>query len=362
MGAEEKIKELEELISKTKYNKKTQHAIGLYKAQIAKLKEKQFVKASKKSKREGYFVKKTGDATAVLLGFPSVGKSTLLNAITDARSRVAAYEFTTLSAIPGMMEHQGAKIQILDVPGILYGAASGKGRGKEVLSVIKVADLVLILLDATKPENNDVILKEIYEADIRINQEKPDIRIKKTAYGGIKIGSTVKHDLTEETIKDILKEFRITNAEVLIRTPINIDSLIDVVEDNRKYIPAIIILNKIDLVDKDKLERLRKKLKPHIEISAEKKINLEELKELVFKKLNFIRIYMKEIGKEPDMKEPLIMKDPITIENVCTKIHRDFVNKLKFARIWGKSAKFPGQRFQLNHKLQDEDVVEIHLR
>ncbi|MEK6949157.1 MAG: GTPase, partial [Nanoarchaeota archaeon] len=125
----EKIKELDDLISKTKYNKSTQHAIGLYKAQLAKLKEKQKARSGGR-KGEGYNVRKTGDGTVVLLGFPSVGKSTLLNALTNANSAVAAYAFTTLTVIPGILEYKHAKIQVLDVPGVMHGAAAGTGRGK----------------------------------------------------------------------------------------------------------------------------------------------------------------------------------------------------------------------------------------
>ncbi|MCX8147487.1 MAG: 50S ribosome-binding GTPase, partial [Candidatus Woesearchaeota archaeon] len=159
---EQRIRELEELISKTKYNKKTQHAIGLYKAQLARLKEMQQGRIAKAPKTEGYAVKKSGDATVVIVGFPSVGKSTLLNAITGAKSKVGSYDFTTLSVIPGILEYNNAKIQMLDVPGIVHGAASGKGRGKEVLSVIRSADLALILIDALHPSHIDVIKKELY--------------------------------------------------------------------------------------------------------------------------------------------------------------------------------------------------------
>ena len=127
-----RIAELEEELSKTKYNKKTQGHIGLVKARIARLKEERVRRASSKGKSEGYSVKRTGDATAIIVGFPSVGKSTLLNAITNAKSKIGHYAFTTLTCIPGLMMHKHAKIQVLDVPGIVQGAASGKGRGREV--------------------------------------------------------------------------------------------------------------------------------------------------------------------------------------------------------------------------------------
>src|SRR3990167_2138268 len=178
------LEEIEELIAKSKYNKRTQHAIGLYKAQLAKLKEKQAAR-SKGKKGEGYAVRKTGDGTVVLLGFPSVGKSTLLNAITNSESRVGAYAFTTLTVIPGTLEYKHAKIQVLDVPGVVHGAAAGTGRGKEVLAVIRNADMVLIMADVFHPEHYNVLLKEVYDTGVRVNQKKPDVRIEKASRGGI---------------------------------------------------------------------------------------------------------------------------------------------------------------------------------
>ena len=158
-----KITDLENQISKTKYNKKTQHAIGLMKAQLAKLKEKSANKGKGQKKGEGFSVRKSGDATVVLLGFPSVGKSTLLNALTNAESQIAHYAFTTLTCIPGTMDYKGAKIQILDVPGIVEGAANGSGRGKEVLQTIRSANLILVVLDVLFPEQHKKILKEVLE-------------------------------------------------------------------------------------------------------------------------------------------------------------------------------------------------------
>ena len=358
---EEKITELEDRIKKTKYNKKTQHAIGLYKAQLAKLKEKQESRGKGGGVQEGYSVRKTGDGTVLLLGFPSVGKSTLLNKLTNQESEVGSYDFTTLTVIPGLLDYKYAKIQILDVPGIMSGAASGKGRGKEVLSVMRNADLALLLLDANHPKHKDIIIKEVYDSNIRINQQRPDVRITKTSKDGLKIASTIKIDLTKETLKDILREFKINNADVVIREKITIDQFIDCIEDNKKYLPSITVITKKDLVSDERLSKIVKKTKADIAVSSKEKKGIDDLKELIFEKLNLMSVYLREPGKEADMEEPLIVFRNYTIRDVCSKLHKDMVRLFKFARVTGKSARFPGQKLSLNHKLKDGDLLEIHL-
>ncbi|NQV09051.1 50S ribosome-binding GTPase [Candidatus Woesearchaeota archaeon] len=362
---EEKIKELEKEISTTKYNKKTQHAIGMMKAKLAMLKQKQIARSSvgKAKGDDRYAVRKTGDGTAVLLGFPSVGKSTLLNKITNAKSDVAAYSFTTLNAVPGILDYKFAKVQIIDVPGIVSGAAAGTGRGKEVLSIIRNADLVIILIDALYPHHYKSILREVYNSGVRINMEKPDVKITKKQRGGVSVGTTVKlTKMTKKTVVDITREMRITNADVLIRTNIDADELIDVIEANRSYTKSLTIITKADLVKEAKLKELVKNIKPDVVVSAEKGTGIEELKEAIFDKMGFIRVFLKEVNKSADMEEPLIMFKGCTIKDVCMKLHRDFVTKFKFARLWGKSAKFDAQVFKkLNKALADEDVLELHM-
>jgi len=358
-----KIKELEDELKKTKYNKATQGHVGIVKAKIAQLKEKQEVRSGKKTGQSeyGYSVRKSGDATVLLLGFPSAGKSTLLNGITGANSEVAAYAFTTLTVIPGMLEYKQAKIQILDVPGIVSGAASGRGRGKEVLAVIRNTDLVLIIVDVNHPEHYQAILKEVRDSHIRLNKTKPEVFIKKKSKGGIQIGKTVSIGVDDETIKKVLREFKIVSADVLIRSKIDVDDLIDCIEGYKKYLPAIICVTKSDLVGPSVIEKVKKEINADIFVSAEKKLNIEPLKEMIFEKLLFMRVYMKEPQKEADLNEPMIIQLGSTIRDVCDKLHRDFPKRFRFARVWGTSTKFPGQKLMLNHKLQDGDILEIHL-
>ena len=168
------------------------------------MKEESLQRSSSGSKGQGFNIKKTGDATVVLVGFPSVGKSTLLNEITNAESKVGAYQFTTLDIVPGIMEHKNAKIQIFDIPGIITGASSGKGRGKEILSVARTADLIVVVLDTLNPQHLDVILKELNNIGIRPNQTPPDVTVNRKKLGGVKVSSTVPlSHLDEKAIRSI---------------------------------------------------------------------------------------------------------------------------------------------------------------
>ncbi len=362
MTLEEEIKSIEEEITKTKYNKATEHHIGRLKAKLAALKETVLKRASSKSGGEGFSVKKSGDASVVLVGFPSVGKSTLLNSLTGTKSAVAAYEFTTLDVVPGSMEYKGATIQILDVPGLVKGAASGRGRGKEVLAVVRNADLAVIMLDVFQPVHHDILIEELNNAGIRVNSAPPDVTIRKIPRGGINISSTVEVGLEEDTIKSIMGEYKLHNANVVIRENVTIDQLIDVILGNRKYIPAIVVINKIDLADEYTLRECKEKFPDALLVSADKKVHIEELKEMLYEKLGFIRIYLKPQGKSADMDEPMIVRYGSTIGDICDRLHRDFRNRFRYAQVWGESAKHRGQHTGLDHVLFDNDIVTIILR
>jgi small GTP-binding protein len=350
-------------MARTQINKATEHHIGLLKAKIAKLKREQEENIVKKSgiKQDGFDVRRSGDATVVFIGLPSVGKSTLLNKMTDAQSAVGAFQFTTLTVVPGMMEHRGARIQVLDLPGIIKGASSGKGLGKRILSVARSADLVLLMLDVFQPFHEDVLVNELGNIGIRLNSLPPNITIEKSSMGGIAIAQQVKlTKISEKHLKDLLHIYGIVSARVVIREDVTSEQVADYIAGNISYSKSLTILNKIDLVDKEFLEELKTKIKSEvIEVSANSEINIELLKDKIYQKLNFIRIYMRPKGGETDFKEPLIAREGDTVEEICNKLHRNLKKQFRFAMVWGKSVKFGGQRVGLSHILLDEDVLTI---
>ena len=354
MTFEEQIKEIEEEISKTKYNKATQHHIGKLKAKIAALKAKSDIRKKSKGKGLGFGLKKEGNATVVLVGLPSVGKSTLLNKLTNAKSTTADYEFTTLDVVPGMLNYENTKIQLLDLPGLILGAAVGKGRGREVLSMVRVGDLALIVLDVNRMEIGERIKEELYGIGIRLDCKKPDVSVVKVDKGGLTVTRTVKaKKLSNEEIYEILSAFAIHNAQVIIREDITAEQMIDVVSTNRVYIPSIVVVNKTETKPNTKIPE------GYLPISALDDMNLDILREEIFQKLNFTRVYMKPQGGKVDLSEPYILTKDSTIRDLCLKMHKDFITKFRYALVWGKSVKHGGQRCGLSHILKDKDIVSI---
>src|SRR5213596_3292649 len=346
MAIEEQIKAVEDEIQKTPYNKATQHHIGRLKAKLARLKDEQETRRLKGGGGgPSYAVKKSGNATAGLVGFPSVGKSTLLNQITDADSAVAAYDFTTLDVIPGLLEHRGAKIQILDMPGLIRGASKGRGRGKEVLSVARGCDLILLMIDVFET-HVDVLEEELRLAGIRLNERPADVTLTKANRGGLRVNPTVKlTKLDEDLVADICREWGYLNGTIVVRQDITEDQLIDLVSQD--YVKGL----------QSKLPRW--KLVP---ISAEKGVGIAKLKDEMYETLQFMRVFLKPQGKEADLADPLIVKANSDVGMVCDAIHRDWRKRFRYANVWGPSAQFPGQKVGLDHPLKDSDILTVVLR
>lgn len=363
MSVVQKIKDIEDEMARTQKNKATAHHLGLLKAKLAKLKRELLdpAKGSGGGAGEGFDVTKSGDARVGLIGFPSVGKSTLLQKLTGTFSEVAGYEFTTLTCIPGVIQYKGAKIQLLDLPGIIEGAKDGKGRGRQVIAVGRTCNLILIVLDSMKPmTHKKIIEKELEGFGIRLNQERPNIVFRRKDKGGINFTHTVQPThLDTDLVKGILAEYKIFNADVCLRCNATADELIDVIEGNRMYVPALYALNKIDAISIEELDLLDQ-IPHYVPISAHLEWNLDELLERIWEYLNLIRIYTKPRGQIPDYNDPVVMRAVnSTVENFCNRLHKAIIKQFKSALVWGSSVKHNPQKVGKDHTLNDEDIIQI---
>jgi len=365
MGLEEEIESIREEIASTPYNKSTEAHIGRLKSKLAEKKET-LENQSSAGGGEGYSVEKHGDATVALVGFPSVGKSTLINALTNADSETGSYEFTTLDVNPGMLKYRGANIQILDVPGLIEGAADGRGGGQEVLSVVRTADLAVFMLSVFEIEQYERLREELYNNKIRLDTEPPSIHIRKRHKNGIQVNKSDSVSLDEQTIKDVLRERGYVNAEVTVRGDPSIDELIDGMMNNRIYIPSIVAVNKADLIGEDYLPTVYDNLRAHdidpeaaTFISAEKERGLDALKERIYDTLGLVRIYMDKPGRGVDYDEPLMLQEGDTVGDALTKLGGEFEDRFRFARVSGPSAKHDDQQVGTDHTLADEDILRI---
>ncbi|MFB6205674.1 MAG: OBG GTPase family GTP-binding protein [Haloglomus sp.] len=370
MGLEDEIEAIEEEIAETPYNKSTEAHIGRLKAKLAEKKEKLERQESGTGGGGGYAVEKTGDATVALVGFPSVGKSTLLNALTNADSEVGSYDFTTLDVNPGMLQYRGANIQLLDVPGLIEGAASGRGGGQEVLSVVRTADLVLFLLSVFEIDQYERLREELYKNKVRLDTEPKSVSVTKTGRGGIKLTTSDKVSLDDETIEGVLREYDYINADCTVREDLTIDELVDALQDNRVYLPSLVAVNKTDLIEPDYKDQVDADLREHgidpedaVFISAEEEKGLDALKEAIWDSLGLIRIYMDKPGRGVDYEEPLILTEAEnTVDDALDRLGGSFDERFKFARVTGESAQHDEQQVGRDHELADEDVLRIVAR
>eukprot|EP01134_Creolimax_fragrantissima_P008486 CFRG8486T1 len=364
MSIVERIKAIEDDMARTQKNKATSQHLGLLKAKVAKLK-RELIEGPKGSggggKGEGFDVAKSGDARIGFIGFPSVGKSTLLSNLAGVHSEVAAYEFTTLTTVPGQISYKGAKIQLLDLPGIIEGAKDGKGRGRQVIAVARTCSLIYIVLDVLKPlQHKRIIEAEVEGFGIRLNKKPPQIILKKKDKGGINFTAHVPvTHLDQEIVTSVLKEYKINSADVRLMEDATVDDLIDVIEGNRVYVPAVYVMNKIDQISIEELDIICKT--PHcVPISAHHRWNYDGLLQLTWKYLDLVRVFTKPKGQLPDYDQPVVLqREKRTVENFCLKIHRALLNDFKCALVWGQSVKHNPQRVGRDHVLEDEDVVQI---
>ncbi|KAH7887845.1 P-loop containing nucleoside triphosphate hydrolase protein [Phlebopus sp. FC_14] len=368
------------LQARTQKNKATSYHLGQLKAKLAKLRRELISPSGAGGGGGGggigFDVARTGVASVGFVGFPSVGKSTLMSKLTGTHSEVSEIDFTTLTTVPGTLRVHGAPIQILDLPGIIEGANDGRGRGRQVIAVARTCNLIFIVLDVLKPLGDKKIIESELEGfGIRLNKKPPAIAVRKKDKGGIAITNTVPlTNIDHDEIKAVLSEYKLSNADVTIREPnCTSDDLVDVIEGNRVYIPALYVskyhsnmsslvpmglqvLNKIDAISIEELDLLYK-IPYSVPISSKEWLNVDELLEKMWEALELVRAYTKPRGQTPDYSAPVVLRrGKCTIEDFCNAIHKEIAKQMKYAIVWGSSAKHArGQKVGLEHILEDED-------
>ena len=196
---------------------------------------------------------------------------------------------------------------------------------------------------------------------MRLNKKPPQIAIKRKDKGGIHIIKSMgleMNQMSDDTIRAICAEYKVSNADIHFREDATVDELIDVIEGNRIYVPCIYVLNKIDQISIEELDIIDKC--PHyVPISAKDEWNFDELMQKIWTYLDLIRIYTKPKGQIPDYDAPVIIKSGASIAGFCNSIHKGLLKEFKHALVWGTSAKHNPQTVGQGHILDDEDVVQI---
>jgi uncharacterized protein len=313
---EEKISALEEMMAVIPKHKGTEKMQADLRKRLAKLRNEAVRKHGVSRASAMYTVPREGAGQAVLVGAPNVGKSSLLAALTKAAPEIGDYPFTTRLPQPGMMPYENISIQLVDMPPIdpnFYEPWMG--------SIIRQADLALLVTDLKADE----LLDEL------------------------------------ESVLAILERSRIGIPE----TPQP-----DYAEAQNVVRRAILVANKADAARaSDNLGILREFFGrfPIVAVSAVSGEGLENLRNSIFEALDIVRIYTKIPGKRVDLSSPpFVLKHGSTVLDAARAVHREFVHSLKFARVWSseksrRSIRFEGQMVERSHRLEDGDILELHL-
>ena len=305
----EKADILEEILSVIPKHKGTDHLRADYRRQLSKLKSEARTQKGAVIQQSAFRIRREGAGQVVVVGAANVGKSMLVDALTNATPEVSPAPYTTWTPTPGMMPIENVQVQLIDTPPL-----DREYIEPELIDLIRRSDMILIVVDL---------------------QTHPVEQL--------------------ETTVEILRENRIH--------PLHLKTE----KDEKKiasFIPFFVLANKCDDESLDEICEIFCELLevewPMLSVSAKTGRNLDRLKQVVFKQLKIIRVYSKAPGEEPDYEHPFVMKQGGTVEEFAGKIHQDFMEDLKFARVWGSSA-FDGQMVQRDYLLQDGDVVELKI-
>lgn len=364
---EEKLTALNEFYSSIPKHKGTSKLCANVKRQISVLRHQMEEKKSKTSGRgKGWFVEKQGAAQLVLLGMASSGKSTFLSRITNAKPLISGVAFTTIEPGVGIYEYGNVSFQIIDTPSLQAGATEGTGFGSQVLGLARNADGLIIVLDLANNavEQFNIIRRELDQFGILISDSKAQIEfIRSPDDTQIKVSGKLLN-CTEEDISRLLSSYRIRSGLVKITGFATLGQIEDAIFRNTVYRPTVIVANKLDTQDsRSNLDSLLKSVTGGLRIlplSCSQDESFDQLGDALLSVLNIVRVYTKNPNSSIHSSIPITVKRGTTVIQVARIIHSRLFKNFKYARVWGSSVRYDGQRVGQIHVLADGDIVEIH--
>ncbi len=370
---EEKIRALEEFLSVAPKHKGAENLLLWARRRLAELREELEAERRKRRSAKGggprIFFEKEGAGQVAVIGPPNTGKSLLVHVLTGARTRVADYPFSTTQPQPGMLRYQDIYFQLIDTPPLTRQAPQYVTR---VAGIARNADAIILVvsLEDDPVQQYEEIRDLLAEHGVLIERPRGTVRVERRGAGGIEV--IVRGRLLDATVSDVerlLASYRIYRARVVVEGEVTLDDIEMAIFRSTDYKPTIVLANKVDLPGAvqryrrlyDYLSSRRDKSVWLLPVSAKTGFNLDKLGELLFRRLNIVRVYTKQPNGEPS-RTPLVLPKGSTVLDVARRIHSDLVEYFEYARIWGPSAKYPGEKVGPDHVVEDGDIVEIHAR
>ena len=294
----EKIAALEEMMATIPKHKGTEKLQAELKKKMSALRKDAEHQKKSGGRRDFFVVEREGARQLALVGAPNSGKSQLLRSLTNATPEVADYPYTTRTPIPGMMKFENVRLQLVDLPPI-----SPEYTESWVAQVVRNADAVLWIVDLS----DDDVLDRLEETRKWLASAHVDVASMKTLMVGNKKdapGAAERAAIVREVYGG---EFPMTELSGAASSPEEV----------------------------------------------------EAFKRVVYDFLDVVRVYTKAPGKKPDFEDPYVVPRGSTVLDVAEKVHRDFVEKLKYARIWG-TGKADGIMVPRDFVIGESDVLELH--
>ena len=366
----QRIVELEKLLSLAPRHKGGERMVGDYRKKLAQLKaqleKKREIEKARRSggREEEGVVRKEGAGQVCLVGLTNSGKSSIINAVTNAKFDIGDYPFTTPIPTPAMLTLEDINIQLVELPGVFEGSHEA-GIGRQALSVARNTDCIALIIDLSQDIDTqmNIILGELDAARIRLNKEKTAVRIERVGLGGLMIYGAQNYQGDIEEVMEYLRARRVSNIIVRFQKSATFEQLVDAMDASVAYVRAMVIATKGDAKGSEaRFQELESKYSERfdiIPISVERKENLDGMSWALYEHLDILRVYTKIPGKKRENK-PIVLPEGSVVEDAAQKVHKElFVERFRSAVIIRENDKIKRRVVGLNYPLQDGDVLQL---